>query len=183
MRHVRFKAVRKHVLFLAVAAAYLLSANQLYARIFIHHGRPETANISLPSAGQAAILKVSDMRLTREDGQDVYELRGFAFLSRNPGLEHQIRVVLQAQDGTNLIFATQPATAPAMVRSSGYRDLGVEHSEFRALISKYAVPEGSYQIGILLEPASGAGTAATYTLTGATVRRTPNFLRYTRPPE
>lgn len=185
MRHLRLSGIRKHLLFLAVLAAYLLSASQLYQWIFIHHGRPEAENIALPEAGQAVTVKLSDLRASRVDGQDVYELRGFAFLTDAPQVEHRIRVVLQSETG-NLVFATEPAISPAMIDSSTYSNLGVEHSEFRAVITKYGVPEGRYQVGVLLDQPAGGGQAegaAIYTLSGAKVRRTANHLRYTRAPD
>lgn len=193
MKRLLSPRILRHAVFLALLAVYLLSANTIYARFVITHGKPAETNIDLPEASEAAIVKVGYMRPKRVENQDVYELAGFAFLRSNPGIRNRIRVVLQSEDGTNLIFATEPPTAPAMVDSSEYKDFGVEHSEFRAIISKYAIPPGSYTVGVLLDqpqvdsateqPGMMSGPRGAYTLSGATLRRTHNQMRYTQPPD
>jgi hypothetical protein len=166
----------KHLLVLSLLLIYLLSARQIYTRFFLERGKPVAQNAPLPVENMEMVYKLADLRTARVEGEELYELKGFAFLPATPLDHHRITIILRSETQT-LAFPTEPAVFPSMMKSfKGYRP-GMEQAEFRAFFSRHALPVGTYQVGILLEEAGGVRRA--YQPTENIVRKTYNTVRYT----
>lgn len=165
-----------HGLIWAALLVYLLSANQLYVHLFLKDGKPVETNIRLPTSSAQIVYKLDTLlQSVRYNGEDLYELKGFAFNQSNPFENDELSIVLISKSG-NLVFSTQPAQHANMIQSfSGYKT-GMDHAEFSWLISKNAIKPGIYQIGILLENLDQSSRS--FVATGGVIQKTPNIIRY-----
>lgn len=174
-----FRGRYKHLLIWIVLLVYLLAANQLYVRFVLKNGKPLTSPVTLPAASPKVVYKLGDFLPVRYEGEDLYQLKAYAFLADNPTGENKISAVLSAP-GRQVVFPTLPQPHPNMIQSySGYKP-AMDQAEFIFLISNNALPPGTYQIGFLLEAKTGGQRA--YVGTGAQIIKTPNTIRYVAAP-
>ena len=158
---------------------YLLAANQLYVRFVLKNGKPLTTPVTLPASSPKVVYKLGDFFPVLYEGENLYQLKAYAFLAANPVTENKISAVLSAPD-RQVVFPTLPQPHPNMIQSySGYKP-AMDKAEFIFLISNNALPPGTYQIGFLLEEKTGTGRA--YVSTGAQIVKTPNTIRYVAAP-
>jgi hypothetical protein len=165
----------RHILVIAVLGVYLISANALYVRFILKQGKPILAGGQPPAEQGNVYYKLGEMRPVRVDGEDLYELKGFAFNADDPQSDHSITVVLISGQG-RLDYATTLPAFPNMIRSSKSFKPGMDDAEFRALISKRALPPGSYRVGLLLQKKYSDETL--FVITGSTLSKTPNNVRF-----
>lgn len=171
----------KHFVIAAVLFIYLLSVKPLYVQFFVRNGKPERLETTLPAPVPAGdvVFRISHLRQVHYEGQSLYELRGFAFRKDDPLKEHTIRMVLvSSEDDTRLVYPAETVAVPSMLRSFEYEAPVNEQAEFRVLFAKPALPAGTYSVGLLLESKDGERL---YVLTGSTMEKTPNHMRYRRP--
>ncbi len=171
----------KHFAVLAVLLVYLFAANPIYVHFFLKNGKPVSSNVALPAPANTmvsntkVVYKLADMQPVRIDGQNLYQIRGFAFRASSPEEENKISIVLSAL-GQNLVFPTSTVPHPNMIQSySGYTQ-GMDHDEFSMLLSNAVLKPGTYQVGILLEETGGS--IRSYVRTGAVIKKTPNTIKY-----
>ncbi len=169
-------ANQKHLIVWAVLLIYLASANQLYVNLILKQGKPVGENDPLPSEVRPIVYQLSDVLLSvRRNGEDLFELNGYAFFRDNPLQHNQIEIMLFSPT-LKLTFPTQTPPYPDMIQSySGYKP-GMNDAQFSLLLSKNTVIPGIYQVYILLQSASGGDQA--YVMTGGTILKTPNMLTY-----
>ncbi len=166
----------KHFLIWAVLLVYLFSANSLYVHFILKNGKPVSTNVALPAVANDVIYKLADvLQPIRVDGQDLYEIKGYAFQRGNPKGTNTIRVVLSTEK-SNLVFPTRDVQFPNMIESYPAYTKGMEQAEFSFLVSKNVLAPGTYKIGILLE-APGSGSPL-YVVTSGKLQTTPNTIKY-----
>ncbi len=168
----------KHIVVWGVLAIYLLSANQLYVQFILKNGKPFATNINLPPVASSGIVyRLSDfIQPLRYEGQDLLELKGYAFTSANPTALNKITVILSS-GGESMAFPTLGDPNPNMIESYQGFTKGMEHAEFNLLLSKNVLKPGTYKIGILLEEVGSS--QRWYVQTGSSIRKTPNLVSYT----
>jgi hypothetical protein len=172
-----FKGKSKHFIACAVLIVYVFVANPLYVRVFLRDGKPLGTQLALPAVSKDVIYHLGDqIQSLRINGQDLYELKGYAFFPSNREQENNITVVLSSAAG-NTTFATRRVALPNMIESYPGYTKGMDHAEFSLLLSQNALSPGTYHIGILLQNKNGPGQS--YVLTGGTLKKTPNTLSYT----
>jgi hypothetical protein len=172
-----FKSNYKHFIACAVLIVYVFVANPLYVRLFLKDGKPLRSQVSLPATSKDVIYHLGDqIQSLRINGQDLYELKGYAFFQANREQENNITIVLNSAAG-NIAFATRTVALPNMIESYPGYTKGMDHAEFSLLLSQNALSPGTYHIGILLQNKKGPGQS--YVLTGGTLKKTPNTLTYT----
>lgn len=170
-----FNGKKKHLVIWSVLLIYLFSANPLYVRYVLKNGKPEQANLSLPKASNEIISKLADFQPVRINGEDLYQLHGFAFIGSDP-LRINVITILLINSSGNLAFATNPVQYANMIQSySGFKS-GMEQAEFNMLISDKVLKPGTYRIGILLE--EGEGVRHSFLLTNSSIVKTPNTIRF-----
>lgn len=167
------KSKKFHFIFWAVLVVFVFSANPLYIHYFLKNGKPYQPALPLPAASQGIVYQFGYFETTRLDGQDLYQIPGFAFNSSDPLMKNKISIVLRSPSKT-LVIATQPIRIPGMIRSyQGYKP-GMDQAEFSLYLSQAVFTPGVYTVGILLE--NQAGPQRTYTVTRSTIKVTPNTI-------
>ena len=166
----------KHLFVWAVLLIYLASANQLYVNLVLKEGKPVSKNDPLPSELRPIVYQLSDtLQPVRRNGENLYELSGYAFFQDNPLEQTQIKIMLYSAT-LKLTFPTQAAPYPDMIQSfSGYQP-GMDHAQFDLLFSKNTLKPGSYQVCILLD--GNGGEDQVYVMTVGTILKTPNTITY-----
>jgi hypothetical protein len=169
-------ANQKHLIVWAVLLIYVASANQLYVNLILKEGKPVSKNDPLPAEARPIVYQLSDtLQPVRRDGENLFELSGYAFFQDNPLEETQIKILLFSPT-LNLTFPTQPAQYPDMIQSfSGYKP-GMDHAQFTLLLSKNTLKPGTYQVYIMLESLTGEDQVSV--MTGGTILKTPNKITY-----
>ncbi len=164
-----------HIIFWAALILFIFFANPLYNSYFLKDGKPYQPDLPLPASISGIMYQFGNLGTIRLNGQDLYEIRGFAFNQSDPLMKNKISVVLRSSTQT-LVFATHPITIPGMIRS--YKDYkpGMDQAEFSLFFSQTVFNPGTYEIGLLLENQTGPGR--TFTMTASTVKITPNTLLY-----
>jgi len=166
---------RKHILIWALLLIYLVSANRLYIQYILQNGKPGRTNVPLPAQTSGVNFTITAMQPVQIDGQNLYQLKGYAFIAANPLQKNKISVVLSSP-ARNYVFPTEPARQPTMIQSyKGYRK-GMESAEFIMLLSEKTLEPGQYQISLLLEHPSSKSRA--FVTTGSTIKRTPNTFHF-----
>jgi hypothetical protein len=172
-----FKRNYKPYIACAVLIVYVFAANPLYVRFFLKDGKPLGMQAILPVNSKDVIYHLGDqIQSLRVNGQDLYELKGYAFFKSNSVQENKITVMLSSAT-ENIAFATRLVALPNMIESYPGYTKDMDHAEFSLLLSQNALSPGTYHIGIVLQNKNGPGQA--YVLTGGTIKKTPNTLTYT----
>jgi hypothetical protein len=177
-----FKAIYKHCIVLAILIASVFTANPLYVRFVLKDGKPLGAQGTLPapSTTKEVTFEMDNLiQSLRVNGQDLYELKGYAFFKANKEQENTITIILSSKTG-NIAFPTRTVALPNMIESYAGYTKAMDHAEFSLLLSQNALSPGVYRVGILLQNKNGSGQA--YVLTGGTIKKTPNTLSYTFTP-
>jgi hypothetical protein len=174
-----FIGKQKHLLIWAVLIVYLFSANSLVVNLFQKNGKPADTSPDLPAPSNDLTVRLGDMQPVRVDGEDLYEIRGYAFVTADPTQANQISVVLSAP-GRSLAFLTRPVQHANMIESAPNFKKGMEQAEFSLLLAKNALRPGTYQVGLLLEEKDGVQRI--YAVTPYTIQKTPNTLRFNSAP-
>lgn len=175
MKRLHLNGYQRHILIVALLGLYLATANQIYIQFFLDNGRPAPVQPALPAESGEVRYKLGEMRAVRIDGEDVYELKGFAYNADAPLHDYNITILLVSDD-EQIAFPTTTPEFPGLIRSSkGYKD-GMDEAEFRALISKQVLDAGVYRIGILLE--EKYGKERLFTITEGSLNKTANTMRF-----
>jgi hypothetical protein len=167
---------KKHVVILGILLIYLLSANRIHTQFFLKNGKPSAENISLPTQTDQLIYSVRSLTPISQDGESLYELRGYAFSKVDPEIAHyQIKIVLHSTS-QDLIFPTETVIRTDVTQAFPDFKTNLDKSGFRMLLTKFALNNGNYQIGILLEDTQG--TNRFYQLTKTYIERDVNRIRF-----
>lgn len=170
-----FRSRTKHIIYWGILLIYLLSANTVYTRFFIRDGKPIATPVGLPADTGGITYNLVELRPVLYNGQALYELKGFAFLTANPTQINKITIILTSGAETRA-FSTNSVPFPDMIQAYAGYTAGMDEAEFSMLLSKDVLIPGVYQIGILLE--NTEGPERTYVLTGNSIKQTPNTVSY-----
>lgn len=171
------KGAGKHFIIGGLLIIYLLSANSLFVAFFLRNGKPVQEKTALPPETDQIYFHIDSLSPVRYDGEDLYELRGYAFTktAAEPA-DFTIKIVLHSPT-QDLVFNREPVARPDVTQAlqSTYKK-NLDKSGFRMFISKDVLKIENYQIGILLE--GKQGSSRYYIKTGQYIERTPNTLRF-----
>jgi len=174
------KGKYKHFIICAFLLVYVFAANPFYVRYMLKDGKPLDTPVTLPAASKDVTFHLGELiQPLRIDGQDLYELKGYAFFQASREQENNITVILSSQT-ENIAFPTRTVAFPNMIESYPGYTKGMDHAEFSLLLSQNALSPGTYRIGILLQNRKGPGQS--YVLTNGSIKKTPNTLTYTLTP-
>lgn len=175
----RLKGIYKHLLIWLVLLVYLLTANQLYVHFVLKNGKPVATPAQIPAASTGVVYKLGDFLPVRYDGEDLFQLKAYAFVSSDPGMDNKITALLTSP-ARQVAFPTLPQPHPNMIESyTGYTP-AMDKAEFILLLSNNALPPGTYQISFLLEEKGGTNRALVNT--GGKIVKTPNTIRFVAAP-
>ncbi len=176
----RIKGKYIHIIACAVLIVYVFTANPLYVRFILKDGKPLGTQVALPAPSKDVVFVLDNLiHPLRINGQDLYDLRGYAFFQANHEQENTITIILSSKAG-NVAFPTHSVALPNMIESYPGYDKQMDHAEFSLLLSQNALSPGTYRIGILLQNKNGPGQS--YVLTGGSIKKTPNTLTYALTP-
>lgn len=171
----------KHIIIILGLLVYLLVANTLYVRFVLKNGKPLDTAVQIPATSPKVTYKLGDFTPVRYEGEDLYQLKAYAFVTSTPSMGNKITAVLTSPE-RQVVFPTVYQPHPNMIQSfSGYKPT-MDKAEFILLISNNALPSGTYQIGFLLEQDDGAGTSRAYAATSGKIIKTPNTIRFVAAP-
>ncbi len=165
----------KHIIFLGVLFTYLVLAKSIDEQFFIKNGKPVSTKVQLPGITTGIIYNMVELRQIVYEGEDLYELKGFAFLTSNPTQVNKITIVLNTVD-QKIAFSTNTPQYPDMIESYPGFTPGMEQAEFSMLLSDRVLKPGSYRIGVLLEDQEGLDRS--YVLTSSSIKKTPNTISF-----
>lgn len=160
---------------MGVLLIYLIAANPVYVHFFMKNGKPAGQNVALPPSAQDVVYALNALQPVRYEGQNLYELRGFAFNKAAPEQQNKITVVLNDQS-RNFAFSTLPVQYPNMIESYPGYTPAMDAAEFSMLVSNDGLQPGTYQIGILLEQPGGGKQS--FVRTGSVIQKTHNTIEY-----
>jgi hypothetical protein len=170
-----------HLIFWGILAVFIFSARPVYIQFFLQNGKPYQPDLPLPSENGNIIYQLGNLTPVRVAGQDLFELRGFAFVQSDPEMHNRISVVLRSASGApgasqTLMFDTRPVTVPGMIKTYKNYKPGMDPAEFSFFFSQAVLQPGVYTIGLLLEDQNGPGRALI--MTGSSIKITPNTTTY-----
>ncbi len=165
-----------HLLVLAIAAIYLLSANRIYAAYFLKNGKPAERMASLPAQKGDLKFNFDTMDTIFYDGEDLYEVDGWAFdpaIADSP--QFQKKIVLHSVD-ENLVYPAEIVKRNDLAKGLPmYKSMDLTQAGFRILVAKDALKIGNYRLGFILE--DDQGNVRDVHMVDAYIEREPNRLR------
>lgn len=169
----RFKQNWFHILLWVFMLAYLALAPDFYNGVVLGVDKAVRFEGELPAATRRISYWIDGMNLMTVEGQDVYDLQGWAFLRDEPDQSQYERFIILQSDRGNYIFPTRSVERPDVQSAFPDLTINVQNSGFSAFISKEGLLRGTYQIGILFRHASGGEY---FLVTGNALVRTANQL-------
>jgi hypothetical protein len=164
-----------HIVVWALMVTYVVSAPDLYVRFVLKNGKPVQLSDGLPTVTYQISFSVDRMDPMVLDGQDLFNLWGWAFLREEPDQSQYERFIVLKSDTNTYFFQTQSADRPDVQEAFPDLTINVLNSGFSTLISKDVIQLGSYQIGIFFKQSSD--NAVYYVVTNKMIVRTGNQLQ------
>ena len=133
---------------------YFLTAPDLYAAIFAHHGKPlRMQGIKYKESDRISWV-VEDLALTSVDGQGLFNLYGWAFIAPTGDgmtVEYTREIVLISEK-RRYIFPVQSVFRNPSPQNL-FREMNVDLNKlgFSAFIEENFIEPGKYRIGILFK--------------------------------
>lgn len=159
-----------------VLLVYLLVADQLYYALFVKNGRPVYQQSEAFEAKGQIKLAVDDLVDLNYDGEDVYELRGWAFTPEISDLKNAETQIVLRSVHESLVFDRTIWQREKLNEAMPEFGMDLTDAGYRVRISKHALDIENYQIGILITDKT---TGEQYfRLTGLYIERSPNRMRY-----
>lgn len=159
-----------------VLLVYVLVADSLYYALFIKNGRPVYQQPEAFEAKGQINFAVDALVDFNYDGEEVYELRGWAFTPEITDLKNAKTQIVLRSVHENLVFDRTIWRRPHLNEAMPEFAMDLTDAGFRVVISKFALDIENYQVGILITDKT---TGEQYfQLTGSYVERTPNRLRF-----
>ena len=165
-----------HIVVWTLMFLFFISAPRLHSKLFLDQGKPIQFDSDLPKStpeGQFALMGLDSMRF---DGEDVYQLWGWAFLTRDPTvnqIDYERTLVLKS-DSHVYFFPITTTPTRNVQETFNTLDLDLTNTWFYTLIAKDFISLGRYRVGIIFEHHT-EGTSF-YLKTNGVIIRTPNHL-------
>jgi hypothetical protein len=138
-----------HLLVWTAMIVYLVLAPNLYANYFIKNGKPIQFREGLPAVTDQISYSVSSLVSTMSDGQEIYNLWGWAFLHEEADQSQYERFIVLKSDKRDFFFPVKSFERPEVQKAFPDLKIDVTNSGFSTYISKDAISPGSYRIGIV----------------------------------
>jgi len=135
------------VLFLAIN--YILF-NTVYANVFLRVGKPTYVG-DVQGSDQPVSYYFDKFQETRYNGQDTYQLIGWAFLKElnRPLADYKLQIVLINEQSVGYVFENMGLIRTDVTKYFSSLKLNLDNSGFEVNISKYVLPKGKYNIALL----------------------------------
>jgi len=172
-----------HVLLWSIAVLHLLLGPFFSYHFFVEDGKPLEVWHQMPEETGGIRYNVEDLKFWAEDMEvyeecETYALWGWAFLDldRKVDLTDFDRFVVLSDNTRSYVFSTQIYPRPGV--KEAFYDLGLDgliSAGFYAVISRNALPPGTYSVGLMFR--QGRSGQQYYIETNKVLVRTPNHLK------
>ncbi len=173
------KKYRFHLLIWAVMLCYLAAAPALYAEFILRNGKPVSLNQELPEPTTEALGEANRLDPTSLNGQNQYNLWGWAFIKGEEDQTIYERFVVLRSNTRTYFFSTEIISFPQVQTLFPYLDQDVTETGFSTYLAKEAIARGTYRVGFLFRHKSTAD--AFYIETNKVMVKTANQLKLTIP--
>jgi hypothetical protein len=156
---------------------YYAVAPDLYVHFFLKNGKPLQIDGNIPTETNQIKFRVDGLEPIEYEGQDIYKLYGWAFLTVNMNvhLSKYEREIVLISDSKRYFFQTQSVKRPGVQKAYEHLNMDLLDSGFLTLISKDVIAPGEYRVGIIFKnPMNGSEHYADNPK--RIVLRTPNSL-------
>lgn len=158
---------------------YVLFYNHMYTNLILRVGKPvfigELQETEFPMQ-----YFFDKFRAVRYDGQETYQLVGWAFLEDDSSFAENCskQIILFDKSSRGYVFNSQPVNRDDITRAHKELNRNLGQSGFSANISKNVLPVGFYNVGILCTGKDQETKTVFRTL--HYIQRTPNTLQLAR---
>lgn len=167
---------RSHILIWAIMLTYLAFAPVLYTRFILLNGKPVQVNGELPAEIEQNKYSIDGLDPIVYEGQDLYKLWGWAFLSADPSKtpDMYVREIVLISGSRHYYFPTTSVPRQGVQDTFNNLNMNLINSGFSTLIAKDVIWPGEYSVGIVFryQPCD----CAYYVATNRVVIRTANQL-------
>lgn len=160
-------------------AAYWLLADQLYIALFVKNGTAVREPAGTFETAGSVKFAVDQLIGLRFEGQEIYELRGWAFSPEITNLDDMEMKLVLRSDQEDLIFPRLIWPRKSLTGAMPEYAMDLEQAGYRVLIAKQTLRVAKYEIGILLMNKNTGEQH--FKLTGFVIERTPNHVRLLSP--
>ena len=171
-----------HVLLWALMFFYFVFAPDLFTLLFAKNGKPLQVVTTLPVESDRIHLVVEDLVPHVKDGENVYELYGWALIIPEEGLlpASFTREVILISNERNYHFSARSGyRSPDLPSELAGANIDFNTLGFSALIAEDAIKPGEYRVGIVFrDPATGS--AFYWDKPASYLIKTPNTLTWKR---
>ncbi len=168
-----------HVFLWGVMLFYFIFSPDLIVRLFNENGKPVQVNAAIPAESERIEFVVEDLLPYRKDGENLYQLYGWAFLlpEDEPSLNMFIRELALVADERNYVFPMRSEYRnPDLPGKLTGLDIDLNTLGFSALIAEDILKPGKYRIGVVFRNTSD-GSALYRDKPVHYLIKTPNTLR------
>jgi hypothetical protein len=163
-----------HLAIWSLMFIYLLAAPGVYTRNVLSNGKPIEFSQALPATTDQIRASVDRLDPMASNGQDIYNLWGWAFYLGDADQAAYDRLIVLQSDDRTYYFPTESFKRPDLQLAFPDVSMDIRETGFSAYISNDVLHPGKYQVGILFEPRKGGDNY--YNLSNKILVSTPNTL-------
>ena len=136
---------------------FYFSYNAIYVNLFLHIGKPDHVG-SIQGVIQDAKYSVDNFRETHHDGQQTYQLIGWAFPKElnQPLANYQKQIILINDQSLGYYFIPEEMNRKDVTKFYTALGVNLDQSGYSVYISKYVLPRGRYNIAFLFFLSDGS---------------------------
>jgi hypothetical protein len=171
-----------HILLWAGMFLYFTFSPELIVRLFNEYGKPVQTKASIPAESDQIQFVVEGLLPYLKDGEDLYQLYGWAFIlpEEDESLGELVRELALVADEGSYFFPIRPEyRRPDLPTKFKDLDIDFETLGFSVLIAEDILKPGTYRIGISFRNTSD-GSAFYRDKPVYYLVKTPNTLRLER---
>jgi hypothetical protein len=171
-----------HILLWVLIFFYFVFAPDLLTLVFARNGKPLQIDGGIPAESDRINFVIEDLVPYVKDGEDLYELIGWAFITPEQGISSDLfvpEILLVSNERTYSFSVRTGYRKPDLPRKFTDLDINFDRLGLSVLIAGDAIKPGMYRIGVVFRNASDSSAfyrdKPVYYLV-----KTPNTLRFER---
>ncbi len=180
MKHVPHLGL--HILVWILMLSYFFLAPDLFALLFIRNGKPLQVDAPIPPESNHINFVVEDLMPNVKDGENSYELFGWAFMHTEAGMDSGslVQEIMLVSDERNYLFSVRSGyRKPELPEKLTDIQLNLDSLGFSALLLEDSIQPGKYRIAVVFRNTSD-GSAFYRDKPVYYLVKTPNTLRLER---
>jgi len=177
-----FSKIWIHILFWVLMLFYFMCAPDLFTFVFFQNGKPLQMDDELPIESDRINFVIEDLVPYVKDGENLYELIGWAFIIPGKGISSDLFVpeIALVSDERKYFFAARTGhRQPGLPRKFAHMEIDFDTLGLSGLIAEDTLKPGRYRLGIVFRNTSD-GSALYRDKPVYYLVKTPNTLRLER---